>query len=143
MERAIKLADQPRNGEDPLHLLWLTPERVQRNIGFCLVALNQPDSAIKESQNTLASLPGHVVRERGFVLLEYAQALVMKREIPAACDQLMATIRVAKQHSSARLNQSLHATRRRLQPWATNVHVRDLDERLRDLGRTPGPMPGR
>ncbi|OUC96193.1 hypothetical protein [Streptosporangium minutum] len=73
------------------------------------------------------------VRERGILQLEYAAALVQKREITEAAVMIGEATQIVVGHSSARLAHSVRQARARLQPWEDNKHVRALDERLRAL----------
>jgi hypothetical protein len=134
LDRAYGIAGKPRNEADPAHLYWCTPSLIQRHSLYCLVTLKRTAEAVKAMEPALAVLDGSFVRERGFVLVEYASALTQKREIAEAARQLGDAATIATQHSSARLVRGLRTARRDLQPWATNNYVRELDEKLRALG---------
>ncbi|MEV6987216.1 hypothetical protein AB0M95_38980 [Sphaerisporangium sp. NPDC051017] len=134
LDRAHGIAGKPRNEADPAHLYWCTPSLIQRHSLYCLAKLKRTSEALKALQPALAVLDGSLLRERGFVLVEYASVLTQKREVAEAARQLGDVATIATQHSSARLVRALHTGRRDLQPWATNSYVRDLDEKLRALG---------
>lgn len=133
LDRAVDLAGDKRNGSDLRHLFWVTPERIARHTVFCLVELKQPDRAIPLAQQTLARADPGWNRERGILYLEYATALIQKREIPEASAMIDAAAQITMRHSSVRLLDSIRQARVRLAPWEENKHVRDLDERLRSL----------
>ncbi|MEV4377622.1 hypothetical protein [Streptosporangium sp. NPDC049644] len=133
LDRAIDLAGEKRNEADLRHLFWVSPERIARHALFCLVELKQPDRAIAVAQRTLAKVDPDWNRERGIIQLEYAAALIQKREIPEAAAMIGAAVQISVKHSSVRLLHSIQQTRARLAPWEDNKHVRDLDEQLRSL----------
>ncbi|MEU9890220.1 hypothetical protein [Sphaerisporangium sp. NPDC051011] len=131
---ATDTAAKPRTEADPPHLYWCTPPRVQRHSLYCLVTLKQTTEALAAAQRSLSEHEADWLRERGFILVEYGTALTQRREVPEAARQLGEVASIASRHSSARLVHRLETARRDLQPWATNTHVRDLDEKLRVLG---------
>ncbi|GAA2880133.1 hypothetical protein GCM10010517_42640 [Streptosporangium fragile] len=138
LDRAITLAGRKHSVMGLRHLFWCNPDRVSRHAVFCLVGLEQPDRAIGAADPIMAKMRAGSNqagwnRERGILHLEYATALIQKREIPAAAAMVGEAAQVTTRHSSARLVHSVRQARARLQPWADNRHVRDLDERLRAL----------
>ncbi len=138
LDRAHRAAEDPRTEADPPHLYWCTPTLVHRNTGYCLVALKRSNEALSASEQTLRGLGSSFTRTRAFVTLELVTALVQKREILAAVQRLGDVAEMTTRHSSVRLIDGLRTARGQLQPWATNTYVRDLDEKLRALGVTPG-----
>ncbi|WP_329424574.1 hypothetical protein OG339_29650 [Streptosporangium sp. NBC_01495] len=133
LDRAIDLACEKRNESDLRHLFWISPERIARHAVFCLVELKQPERAIPLAQQTLVKADPGWNRERGILYLEYATALIQKREIPEASAMIGAAAQISVRHSSVRLLHSIRQARVRLAPWEDNKHVQDLDERLRSL----------
>ncbi|MGS2640494.1 hypothetical protein [Streptosporangium sp. LJ11] len=138
LDRAISLAGRNREASDLRHLFWCNQDRVARHAVFCLVGLKQPDRAISAADPIMAEMGSGSNRsgwnrERGILTLEYATALIQKREIPAAVAMIGEAAQITARHSSARLVHSVRRTRVELQPWEGNKHVRDLDERLRSL----------
>ncbi|GAA3116643.1 hypothetical protein [Streptosporangium carneum] len=136
IDRAAHLAGRGRSGPVFQHLGWLTPDCVPSYGIFCLLELNRPDQVLAEVRQRLATMDSNFVRERGLLQAECATALVQKREIVAAAEMIGEAAQVTATHSSARLVQSVRQARARLDPWADNRHVRDLDERLRTLSVT-------
>ncbi|MFC4591777.1 hypothetical protein [Sphaerisporangium corydalis] len=124
---------------DPSHLYWCTPSRVQRHSLYCLVMLKHSDQAVYVGEQVLREVEPSFGRQRGFVLIDVATALIQKREIAGAASQLGEAASITARHSSMRLVHSLRATRRLLQPWATNTYVRDLDDQLQALGLSASP----
>ncbi|WP_248965910.1 hypothetical protein [Sphaerisporangium perillae] len=141
IDHAYSIAGKPRSEMDPAYLYWCTPARVQRHSLYCFVTLKRTAEAFTAAEKALVTLDGNWVRQRGFVLVEYATALTRKREIAEAARQLGDVATIATRHSSARLVHGLRAARRDLQPWATNTYVRDLDEKLRGLGLATASAP--
>ncbi|GGK77364.1 hypothetical protein Sme01_43150 [Sphaerisporangium melleum] len=140
LDRAYDDAAASRTEADPPHLYWCTPAHVQRNAGYCLVALKRADQALSISTRTLAEVGSAYTRTRAFVTLELASALVQKREIAAAAEKIANAAELTARHTSLRLVDAIQKTRQRLTPWAGNAFVRDLDEKLRPLGvPTGGP----
>ncbi|MEV7007739.1 hypothetical protein [Streptosporangium sp. NPDC051022] len=137
IDRAADLAGRGKAGPDFQHLGWLTPDCVPSYGVFCLLELNRPDQVMAEVRRRLATMDPDFVRERGILQLEYATALIQKREIAAAAGMIAEAAQVTALHSSARLVHSIRQARTRLQPWADNRHVRDLDEHLRPLSLAP------
>lgn len=133
--QSVRLANEPRSEADPSYLYWWTPNGVQRNAAYCMLAWGRPDEAINSAEQTLAA-PITRRLARGETLLYYAEALTRKREIPAAVDKIRGAARITIEHSSGRLADSVRQARAHLQPWAANKHVRSLDEELRSLGIT-------
>ncbi|MEU0516321.1 hypothetical protein [Streptosporangium sp. NPDC006007] len=136
LDRAMTLAEAKPDDPQLRHLFWCNPRRINRHLVFCLVELNQPDRAIAEAKRIMKDLPPEWSRERGLLHLEYATALIQKREIPTAAAMIGEAARETTGHSSARLTQAIRHTRSRLQPWQDNKHIRDLDEQLRTLSIT-------
>ncbi|WP_214413821.1 hypothetical protein [Sphaerisporangium fuscum] len=134
LDRAYDLASASRTEIDPPHLYWCTPARMLWNRGHCLAATKRPDDAIKAGEQVLTQLHESAGRARGLVLLEQTKAFVQKREIIAAAQKLSDVADITTRHTSVRLVDSIRTTRQQLQPWATNTYVRDLDEKLRELG---------
>lgn len=137
-ERALAqsrhLAEQPGTEADPTYLYWWTPQGVERHTASCMLACGRPDEAIDSAERALAwSMRKPAL---GVTLLQYAGALVLKREIPAATEKIRQAAQITIGHSSGRLADTVRQTRVRLQPWATNKHVRTLDEELVSLGIT-------
>jgi tetratricopeptide (TPR) repeat protein len=130
---SVSLADQPRNEADPSYLYWWTPGQVQSCASDCLLAWGRLDASITSAERTLAS-PTTPKLLRGQTLLQYADTLIRKREVPAAAEKIRDAARLTNAHSSARLVDSVRQARARLQPWAGNKHVRTLDEELQSLG---------
>ncbi|MER5318937.1 hypothetical protein [Streptosporangium roseum] len=95
--------------------------------------LKQSGRAISEASRRLAAMGPGSVRERGILQLEYANALIQKREIPEAAAMIGEAVPIVAGHSSARLTHSVRQARARLQPWQDSKHVQGLDERLRAL----------
>ncbi|WP_181871310.1 hypothetical protein [Sphaerisporangium album] len=126
------LAERPRTEADPAYLYWWTAAGVERHTAACMVAWGRPDDAIRTAERALAS--GMRKSARGRTLLEYAEALIDKREIAAATDKIGQAAQITVGHSSGRLADTVRQTRARLDPWATNKHVRTLDEELASLG---------
>ncbi|MEU3165070.1 hypothetical protein [Streptosporangium sp. NPDC006930] len=133
LDRATDLAGAKPSDPDLRHLFWLNQDRVASYGVFCLIELKQPDRAITEAERRLARMGADSVRERGILQLEYATALIQKREIPEAVAVIGQATNIITTHSSERLAKSVRQVRARLQPWAESRHVRDLDERLRSL----------
>ncbi|MEU4832715.1 hypothetical protein [Streptosporangium sp. NPDC023615] len=131
LDRATDLAGVRVSEPNPRHLFWLDQDRVASYGVFCLLELKQADRAIAEAEQRLARMRSDSVRERGILQLEYATALIQKREIPAAVAAVDEAVHIAARHSSARLIESVRQVRGRLQPWEQSRHVRELDERLR------------
>ncbi|WP_214416067.1 hypothetical protein [Sphaerisporangium fuscum] len=126
------LAERPRTEADPSYLYWWTAKGVERHTAACMLAWGRPDDAIRTAERALA---GDMRKSaRGRTLLEYAEALIQKREIPAATDKIRVAAQITVGHSSGRLADSVRQARSRLQPWSGNKHVRHLDEELRALG---------
>ncbi|MET9066099.1 hypothetical protein [Streptosporangium sandarakinum] len=133
LDRAMELArSQPRNADLP-HLFWCNPVHVDPHIVFCMVGLNRPDRAITEAGRIMANLDPAWNRERGVLQLEYATALIKKREIPAATAMIGEAAQVLAVHTSTRLAHSVRQARTRLKPWMGNKYVRSLDEQLHTL----------
>ncbi|MER5422097.1 hypothetical protein [Streptosporangium roseum] len=133
LDRATDLADRGQGRATLPHLFWLTPDRVASYGTFCLMELKQSGRAISEASQRLAAMSPDSVRERGILQLEYANALIQKREIPEAAAMIGEAVQIVEGHSSARLTHSVRQARTRLQPWQDSKHVRDLDEQLRAL----------
>ncbi|MFC4590522.1 hypothetical protein ACFO8L_30810 [Sphaerisporangium corydalis] len=138
IDHAYDIAGKPRSETDPAHLYWCTPARVQRHSLYCYVTLKRPDQALAAAEKSL-TLDENWVRQRGFVLVEYASALTQKREIPEVARQLGEVAIIATRHSSARLLHTLRTARQALHPWSTNTHIRTLDEKLHPLGLATTP----
>lgn len=130
---AVALAAQPKGGE-PTFLYWISPSMVERKTATSLTRLKQTKLAIAAAQRSLAGLDPRYKRDRGFALIWYADALIQAKEIPEAASKLKEAAAIASQHSSARLTDQLTSARSRLQPWAGNAAVRELDETLRIRG---------
>ncbi|MFC4585459.1 hypothetical protein [Sphaerisporangium corydalis] len=128
------LAERPRTEADPSYLYWWTAAGVERHTAGCMVAWGRPDDAIRTAERALSA--GMRKPARGRTLLEYAEALIDKREIAAATDKIREAVHITVSHSSGRLADTVRQTRARLQPWAGNKHVRTLDEELHSLGIT-------
>ncbi|MFF5208207.1 hypothetical protein [Streptosporangium sp. NPDC000396] len=133
LDRATDLAGRGQGQSDLRHLFWLTPDCVAAHGVSCLIELKQPDRAISEVRQRLATMSLTLLRERGILQLQYAAALIQKREIPEAAAMIGEATQIVAGHSSARLAHSVRQARTRLQPWEDNKHVRALDERLRAL----------
>ncbi|MEV7971050.1 hypothetical protein AB0O34_34410 [Sphaerisporangium sp. NPDC088356] len=133
LTRSRQLLEHPRTEADPSYLYWWTPTGVQRHTAYCALAWGRPNEAIDSAQLTLSESAISPLM-RGETLLFYANALTQKREIPAATDKIRQAARITVRHSSGRLADTVRQTRARLQPWATNKHVRTLDEELASLG---------
>ncbi|MFG1750148.1 hypothetical protein [Streptosporangium sandarakinum] len=130
LDRAMELArSQPRDADLP-HLFWCNPGHIDRHIVFCMVGLNQPDRAIAEADRIMANLDPEWNRERGVLQLEYATALIKKREIPAAAAMIGEAAQILAVHTSTRLAHSVRQARNQLHPWWDNRHVQDLEEKL-------------
>ncbi|MFC4535566.1 hypothetical protein [Sphaerisporangium dianthi] len=136
LTRSRQLLARPRTEADPSYLYWWTPNGVQRHTAYCAIAWRRPDEAIDSAQRALSTSAISPLM-RGETLLLYAGALTQKREIPAAIDKIRQAARITVSHSSGRLADTIRQTRTRLQPWATNKHVRILDEELASLGIIP------
>ncbi|MGV9329202.1 hypothetical protein [Streptosporangium sandarakinum] len=120
LDRAMELArSQPRNADLP-HLSWCNPVHVDRHIVFCMVGLNRPDRAITEADRIMANLDPAWNRERGVLQLEYATALIKKREIPAATAMIGEAAQVLAVHTSTRLAHFIRQARTQLHPWQDN-----------------------
>ncbi|MET8145986.1 hypothetical protein ABZU32_37255 [Sphaerisporangium sp. NPDC005288] len=135
LTRSRQLVEHPRTEADPSYLYWWTPSGVQRHATYCMLAWGRPDEAIDSAQRALSPAAISPLM-RGETLLIYADALTQKREIPAATDKIRQAARITVRHSSGRLADTIRQTRTRLEPWATNKHVRTLDEELASLGIT-------
>ncbi|MBB5630484.1 hypothetical protein [Sphaerisporangium krabiense] len=135
--RSLHFAEQPRTEADPSYLYWWSAKGVERHTAACTLAWGRPDDAIHTAERALA---GEMRRPaRGRTLLEYAEALIQKREIPAAADKIREAAQITVGHSSGRLTDSIRETRAHLHPWSGNKHIRTLDEQLRSLGITTPP----
>ncbi|MEU9884455.1 hypothetical protein [Sphaerisporangium sp. NPDC051011] len=132
-EQSLRLAGQPRDEADPSYLYWWTPTQVQSCASDCMLAWGQLDASITAAERTLASTDTPMLL-RGQTLLQYADSLTRKREISAAAEKIRDAARLTNVHSSARIADSVRQARGRLQPWAGNNHVRELDEELHSLG---------
>ncbi|MFC6086216.1 hypothetical protein [Sphaerisporangium aureirubrum] len=137
LDQSIDLVGLRRTEADPAYLYWCTPGWMQNHAADCLLTLTRLDEAITSAERTLASstTPKLV---RGQAMLYCAEALIRQRDLPHAITRIREAARLTPVHSSARLADSVRRTRTRLQPWATNKHVRALDEELRTLGITSG-----
>ncbi|MEU9884171.1 hypothetical protein [Sphaerisporangium sp. NPDC051011] len=127
--------ERPRTEADPSYLYWWTPNGVQKNTAFCMLASGRLDDAIEAVERTLAA-PITRKLQRGEALLYYAKALTQKREVQVATGKIREAAQITVGHSSGRLVNSIREARARLRPWAGNKHVRTLDEELRSLGIT-------
>ncbi|MER5423730.1 hypothetical protein [Streptosporangium roseum] len=133
LDRAIELTGGGRSGAELRHLFWLEPSRIACHAVFCLIKAGRFDRAMVEAEQKLAAMGSISVRVRSILRLEYASVLVQKREIPAAAAMIDKVAQTTTAHTSVRLVDSVRQARARLQPWADNRHVRDLDERLHAL----------
>ncbi|MEU3165519.1 hypothetical protein [Streptosporangium sp. NPDC006930] len=133
LAHSVRFAEEPRDETDPAYLYWWTASQVQSCASDCLLAWGHLNEAITSAEKVLAlrTTPQFL---RGQTLLQCAEALTQKREIPAAVDKIRSAAHLTGSHSSGRLADSVRQARTRLQPWAGNKHVRHLDEELRSLG---------
>ncbi|GII80511.1 hypothetical protein Sru01_54930 [Sphaerisporangium rufum] len=122
---------------DPSYLYWVAESSALGGTaaGFCLNALRLPDAAISTVNAQLNGIGGSgYSRTRAFALIQYATALVQKKEIPQAAAVLTEAAQISASHSSARLLHSLRISRGHLQPWAGYTYVNTLDRKLAALG---------
>ncbi|MEV7966093.1 hypothetical protein AB0O34_08925 [Sphaerisporangium sp. NPDC088356] len=134
LARSVRLAQQTPGEADPPYLYWWTASQVQSCASDCLLGWGRLNDAIASAEKTLAARTTPKLL-RGQTLLQYADALTRKREVSGAVEKIRQAARLTSVHSSARLVDSVWQARARLQPWAGNRHVRDLDEELRRLAR--------
>ncbi|MFC4586809.1 hypothetical protein [Sphaerisporangium corydalis] len=135
LDQSATAIQRPRNENDPAYLYWWTANGVRKNTAYCMLALGRPEETIRAVEAALAA-PQARKLARGETFVYYADALIRKREIPAAADTLREAARLTTQHSSNRLADSVRQARARLQPWADNKHVRTLDDELHTLAIT-------
>jgi hypothetical protein len=141
LEQSLDLVERRRSEADPPYLYWCTPGWMQNHAADCLLTLTRLDEAIASAERTLAaSTTPKLVR--GQATLYYADALIRKRDLRHAVDKISEAAHLTSVHTSARLADSVRQTRIRLQPWASNKHVRALDEELHTLGITIGDRRG-
>ncbi|WP_203992897.1 hypothetical protein [Sphaerisporangium rufum] len=133
LARAVTLAAEPRTDGDPGYLYWWPSSRMQSHTTDCLLAWGRLDDAIASISHTLGS-PATPMLVRGQTLLQYADVLVRKKEIPEAVARIEEAAGLTGRHSSGRLPQEIRRVRARLAPWSGNNHVRRLDDRLHVLG---------
>ncbi|MEV5410537.1 hypothetical protein AB0K60_17055 [Thermopolyspora sp. NPDC052614] len=136
-ERAVaasfQQAEHPRSEADPGYVYWWLPYEIHTVATDCMLRWGRPDSAIDAAQQTLAKSIDRTLLH-GQTLLLCANALIQKREIPAATSMIKDAAHLTAQHTSARIPDSVRKVRSLLNPWSGNKHVRDLDEELRSLG---------
>ncbi|MFI7125652.1 hypothetical protein ACIBQ1_08145 [Nonomuraea sp. NPDC050153] len=132
-DRAVAMADTPKSSE-PSFLYWMSPSMAESRAAPSLIQLKQSRPAIAAVQRSLAGLGQQFKLDRGFALVSYAEALTLAKEIPEAASRLTEAADIASRHSSARLTDQLTKARARLEPWAGNARVRQLDENLRAHG---------
>ncbi|WP_327589062.1 hypothetical protein OHA25_20135 [Nonomuraea sp. NBC_00507] len=130
---AVSFADTSKDSE-PAFLYWISPSVVECGAAWALIQLRQTGPAVTAAQQCLAGLDPQFKMDRGLALVSYASALTPAKEIPEAAARLTEAAGIASQHSSARLTDQLLRARARLEPWAGNAHVQQLDDTLQACG---------
>ncbi|MFC4008631.1 hypothetical protein ACFOY2_15480 [Nonomuraea purpurea] len=138
-DSAMALAAAPGDSE-PAFLYWVSPSMIESKAARSLIWLRQAGPAVTAAQRSLAGLDPSYKRERAFALVQYAEAMILAKEIPEATSRLAEAAGIAAKHSSARPIDQLKRVRAHLEPWAGDSHVRRLDETLRFHGLKAQPI---
>ncbi|MFC4013504.1 hypothetical protein ACFOY2_40190 [Nonomuraea purpurea] len=132
-DSAMALAAAPGDSE-PTFLYWVSPSMIESKAARSLMWLRQAGPAVAAAQQSLAGLDPRFKKDRALTLVQYAEAMILAKEIPEATGRLAEAAGIAAKHSSARPIDQLRRVRAHLEPWAEDSHVRRLDETLRFHG---------
>jgi len=102
--------------------------------GACYVRLQQPGLAIPVLHDALRQFP-KPDRKRDLAIVDLAAALLLSQQVEQACVYIQEAIDIAACSSSTFLRQHMQELWIRLDPFADNVAVKELEYRIKGLSQ--------
>jgi hypothetical protein len=134
LDHAMPLSGRPTSTE-PSYLYWIAESQALDSMAYWIHGIVGRAHDVIQKFGVEPTYDARVYsRQNAIGVIHYGTALVQLKEIPEATAKLSEAATILHQHSSARLGHLIAQARQRLEPWAGNSYVRDLDDRLLAAG---------
>ncbi|GGL42422.1 hypothetical protein GCM10014719_49680 [Planomonospora parontospora subsp. antibiotica] len=131
LERALADADQA--DADYTDADYCTPAFVALESALCELEMGRPLRAVAMFEQALPSLPQRQLRDRGWYLAHFAEALAARGDAEHACDVANRSLAIASATGSGRITRELRRVRGLLVGLTTDHGVAEFDHALREL----------
>ncbi len=118
--------------ESPVY--WFHEGLVASHQSDCLLRLGKPAAAAASAERGLQLFDTSLISDMAYCTLHLGTARLHCGEVEEAARAIGDGALLASQSPSVRLTREVRAARARLEPWKDTRAVRELGERLRDVG---------